>query len=293
MIEGIDIGKNRERVNMLEHANTRSGKSSSAAVPASTHEQGSAAQKSLQDGDLTTRPLGPSLANILQMQRIVGNRAVQRMLSASSRADKPVVQRQVPPAPEAVAAPAGPVAVPPAAVPAEAAGPVSAAAPAAPAAPAAAPKNAKDLKNFSNYHVVYKWLKARAAKEKKNGLFGYFDDLSAGQKMQAIKAMCDNARFPSVEKAEETMLTGVYTKTVDWDRFSEICRDAKSKDTKNYNADEARDYVSYTAIGNGRRGFRRRDGKQHPGSRESLERRRRSRSSCGRAEWAVIHVANL
>jgi hypothetical protein len=120
---------------------------------------------------------------------------------------------------------------------------------AGPAAPAAAPKTAKDLKNFSNYHVVYKWLKARAAKEKKNGLFGFFDDLSAGEKMQAIKAMCNNARFPSVEKAEETMLTGVFTKTVDWDRFSEICRDAKSRDTKNYNADEARDYASYAAIG--------------------------------------------
>ncbi|SFM12765.1 hypothetical protein SAMN03159341_11767 [Paenibacillus sp. 1_12] len=157
-------------------------------------------------------------------------------------------------APASVPAPSTQIEAAPALAPAAgAAAPTTAGPTAAPSAavipPAARPAPTKDLTSYQNYNVVYKWLKERAVKEKKAGLFGYFDDLTAGEKMSAIKVMCGNERSPSIDKVKSTMLTGIFTKTIDWDRFSEISREAKAKNITNYNADQARDYAAYTAIG--------------------------------------------
>ncbi|MCR8630403.1 hypothetical protein [Paenibacillus radicis (ex Xue et al. 2023)] len=274
---------------MFEHSKTNSAAKNTATDRTSNHKRPEE-MTAMQGSATGLKTSGLSMVNVLQMHRVIGNQAVQRMLSPTYRADKPVIQRN----PDAVAAPSpalaateeAPISVPVSAGPAP--GPVVPVAPAAPAAqslpgPAApdaaggiaapavagpvaegpagaaplgaapAPPKArqerKDLNNYSNYNVVYKWLKARADTEKKNALFGFFDDLTAGQKMSAIKTMCNNERSPTIEKVKDTMLTGVFTKTVDWDRFSEISREAKAKNIKNYNADGSRDYASYTAIG--------------------------------------------
>ncbi|TDF97954.1 hypothetical protein [Paenibacillus piri] len=243
---------------MLEHSKTNSTAKNTTTGRGPAQQQRSEEMAAMGSAS-GMRPMALSNENVLYMHRVIGNQAVQRMLSPSHRADKSAIQR----APVAVAAPplttdaseAAPAVVSgdvelgsggPALAGPAAAGP---AAPAASAEAKARPESPKDLSNFSNYHVVYKWLKARAETEKKSGLFGYFDDLSAGEKMFAIKAMCNNERSPSIEKVRDTMLTGVFTKTLDWDRFSEISREAKAKNIKNYNADGTRDYASYTAIG--------------------------------------------
>lgn len=250
---------------MVEHSSSRNRKTSGPATDRSPARQQPEALLSMQRSASGGGPFGLSAQNILHMQRVVGNQAVQRMFASSHRTDKPVIQR----AGEADAASASaatgapvPATQAPAQLEAAPAAPESAALSGAPAAvgpaqgpaavPAPAPKRGpspKDLSNFQNYHVVYKWLKARAEHEKKSALFGFFDDLSAGEKVFAIKKMCNNERSPTIEKVKDTMLTGVFTKTLDWDRFSEISREAKEKNIRNYNADEARDYASYTAIG--------------------------------------------
>jgi hypothetical protein len=268
---------------MLEHSTSRNRLVKSPLTdPTTTIQQRSDTLTAMQGSPTANRPFGRSQQNIAQMQRTVGNQAVQRMLSSSSRVDKPTIQRAVTEAaPETVAAPAAagspiaageptvaaPVAAaapvlapadsasavtPAAGVSAEpgpiAAGPVAAPGPAAPPPPAR-PAPTKDLSNYHNYNEVYKWLKGRAEKEKKAGLFGYFEDMTTGEKMSAIKAMCGNDRTPTIDKVKNTMLTGIFTKTVDWDRFSEMSREAKAKNITNYNADQARDYAAYTAIG--------------------------------------------
>lgn len=244
---------------MLEHANVKSNAVKSPSTdPFSPIQQQPSMMTSMQGNTMPNRTLGFSKENMIHMQRTVGNQAIQRMFTSSHRTGIPTIQREVTAeAPEAVAAPAveaaasNPIAAPAANVPAEAA-PVaglSAGAPAIAAPQQAGPAPTKDLKKYHNYNVVFEWFKGRAEKEKKAGLFGYFDDLTTGEKMSAIKAMCGNDRTPTIDKAKKTMLTGVFTKTVDWDRFSEICREAKAKNITNYNADQARDYASYAAIG--------------------------------------------
>ncbi|MEK3725877.1 hypothetical protein [Paenibacillus sp. FSL H8-0034] len=245
---------------MLEHANVKNS-----AVKKTSTDQVSPIQQqpsmmtSTQGSPVTNRALGFSNENMIHMQRTVGNQAIQRMFTSSHRTGSSTIQREVTAeAPETVAAPASeaaasnPIAAPATNVPAEAA-PIAGLSAGAPiiAAPSqqARPAPTKDLQKYHNYNVVFEWFKGRAEKEKKAGLFGYFDDLTTGEKMSAIKAMCGNDRTPTIDKAKKTMLTGVFTKTVDWDRFSEISREAKAKNITNYNADQARDYASYAAIG--------------------------------------------
>lgn len=163
-----------------------------------------------------------SAGHIMQLQRTVGNQAVQRMLSGiaaqgSSQRSK-TIQRDG----EAAAA------VPPR---------------------AAAPKLGADLRSKGEYYTIYKWLKSEAERAGKTALFGYFDSLDPGQKMTAIRMMANNARHPDLDKVKDTMITGLFRKSFDWNRFSEISREANQVDTANYNADKARDYASYTAIG--------------------------------------------
>lgn len=168
-----------------------------------------------------------STGHIMQLQRTVGNQAVQRMLSGMTApqgraprvqaAGADVIRRN----PEAAAA--API--------------------------AAAPKLGGDLRSMGEYYTIYKWLKAQAEKAGKTALFGFFDSLDPGQKMAAIRSMAGNARSPDLDKVKETMITGFFSKSFDWNRFSELSREAKQSDTTNYNADQARDYASYSAIG--------------------------------------------
>ncbi|MCR2805998.1 hypothetical protein [Paenibacillus soyae] len=113
----------------------------------------------------------------------------------------------------------------------------------------ATPSIPADLKGKGGYADVYGWLKEQANASKKSGLFGFFDVLSPEQKMSAIRSMAGGARSISVEAVKKIMMTGLISKSVDWDKFSVICRQAKMIDTNNYNADQDRDYASYAAIG--------------------------------------------
>ncbi|SDX39869.1 hypothetical protein [Paenibacillus sp. CF384] len=219
---------------------------------------------------------------LLQMQRASGNQAVlqkmqsgkgtimrqtgaarmgrpDRVNSPASSTVKPspaAAQAPAPAAPEQQAqeAAAAPVSAPavtastPAAPPAPAgpSGPASAAAPAA-FTPPPVPAN---LRGKAGYSEVYNWLKEQSTKEKKSALFAYFDALTPEQKMSAIRAMNGaSKRFVDLDNVKKTMVTGIISKSVDWDKFSVFARDANKTDTKNYNADTDKDYLGYTAIG--------------------------------------------
>ncbi|MDF2725517.1 MAG: hypothetical protein K0Q59_5194 [Paenibacillus sp.] len=165
-----------------------------------------------------------SARRMMQLQRTMGNQAVQRMVSGAA-APHTAIQRS----------PAAPVAAP---------------APAPQAAPQRLPASAdpKSLRSLGEYWGIYQWLKNEADASGKSALFGYFDNLSKGAKMAAIKKMADDDR-PDLYKVKEKMITGIFSKKFDWGKFSEFSREANAADTQNYNADQDRDYASYAAIG--------------------------------------------
>ncbi|WP_216651689.1 hypothetical protein [Paenibacillus sp. NEAU-GSW1] len=182
------------------------------------------------------------------MQRAVGNQAVNQMLGSrggSASGSKPPVQMQPMRPGNMFQSTTGAPRTSPA-------GPSSAgAASSQPSSPAEIPviKTPSDLKGKGGYADVYSWLKEQAQASKKSDLFGFFDALEPEQKMSAIRSMANNARTITISAVKKSMMTGIFTKSVDWDKFSVIVRDAKKMDTTNYNADQDRDYASYTAIG--------------------------------------------
>ncbi|WP_219838005.1 hypothetical protein [Paenibacillus sp. R14(2021)] len=201
-------------------------------------------------------------SSALQLQRAAGNQAVMQMNGFSGRARGGTVSGGPPPAAPA-AAPA-PAAAAPAEheaaplAPAAPAAPVAVSAPAAPpaAAAAAGPASARtapaipgNLRGKGSYGEIYSWLKELAGKDKKASLFNYFDSLTPEQKMGAIQVMVGPKNSVNVDNVKKTMFSGIISKSMDWDRFSVVSREAKKKDTTNYNADQDRDYASYTAIG--------------------------------------------
>ncbi|MDQ6423586.1 hypothetical protein RB620_29670 [Paenibacillus sp. LHD-117] len=222
-------------------------------------------------------------ADVIQLQRAGGNQAVLQLFrdraSAASRSKAPI-QRQgirasnlfqstgapssaASAVPSTVASTVPASATPASATPASAtpasaipASATSASATPASATPASAeptsiptPKIPSNLQGKGGYSEVYGWLKEQARASKKVDLFSFFDSLNPEQKMGAIRAMAGKARNITVDAVKKTMLTGIISKSVDWDKFSEISRQAKKMDTTNYNADQDRDYASYAAIG--------------------------------------------
>ncbi|GAA3413421.1 hypothetical protein ACFFNY_01930 [Paenibacillus hodogayensis] len=182
-----------------------------------------------------------SAGHIMQLQRTVGNQAVQRMLSGVAGQGR--AQRAPDRTSDGAQAADGPASARSNVIQREG----EAAAPVPPSA--AAPRTDGNLRSMGEYYTIYKWLKSEAEKAGKTALFGYFDSLDPGQKMTAIRAMAGNARHPDLDKVKDTMITGFFRKSFDWNRFSEVSREANQTDTVNYNADQARDYASYTAIG--------------------------------------------
>ncbi|MFF2093020.1 hypothetical protein [Paenibacillus sp. NPDC058174] len=185
-----------------------------------------------------------SPAEIMQLQRAVGNQAVNQMYSSrSASSSRPPVQRQGIRASNLFQSTETP-----------ARSPQPDSATAAPAAPAPVreiptPQIPGDLKGKGGYSEVYSWLKQQAQASKKSGLFSFFDSLQPEQKMSAIRSMAGNPRNITVDAVKKSMMTGIFTKSVDWDKFSVISRETKKMDTRNYNADQDRDYASYTATG--------------------------------------------
>lgn len=222
-------------------------KSSASPAPAS---RASSAAPSMAPGQALSS-IGPgtmSPENVMQLQKAAGNQAVLQLFrdrGAPSIGLKPPIQRQTEQTDSATASPPSAEAVG-----AESAGP-STATPAASSWRAALPKTkiGNDLQGMGSYKSVYGWLKEQAGTDKKTALFGYFDALKTDQKISAIKAMAGNARNVDVAAVKKVMLSGIISKSVDWDKFSVICREAKKIDTNNYNADQDRDYASYAAIG--------------------------------------------
>ncbi|WP_042167896.1 hypothetical protein [Paenibacillus gorillae] len=186
-----------------------------------------------------------SPAEIMQLQRSVGNQAVNQMYSSrSASSSRPPVQRQGIRASNLFQSTE---------TPARSSQPASAsAAPAAAQPPARAiptPQIPGDLQGKGGYSQVYSWLRQQAHASKKSGLFSFFDSLQPQQKMSAIRSMAGNPRNITVDAVKKSMMTGIFSKSVDWDKFSVISRETKKMDTKNYNADQDRDYASYTATG--------------------------------------------
>lgn len=95
--------------------------------------------------------------------------------------------------------------------------------------------------------AIESWLQAQAVKDKKSDLFGYFASLSPMTRKMALFAISGGKGAPSLAKAKKH-ITGLLG-SVDWDKFSHIVRTVNSEQTKNYNEDTTRDYVTYTAIG--------------------------------------------
>ncbi len=111
------------------------------------------------------------------------------------------------------------------------------------------PQIAANLAGEAGYAEVYGWLKEQANASKKSALFGFFDALIPEQKMSAIRSMAGGSGSITIDAVKKIMLTGIIFKSVDWDKFSIICRQAKLIDTTDHNADKQRDYASYAAIG--------------------------------------------
>lgn len=222
---------------MSFHSHSPNQSKSTASSSHSQHEASPTATSEYGTG--STRGLPMSAAYIMQLQRTVGNQAVQRMMSGitaqrteqrtnsrtnvkkqaveqpslgSSTSLSDIVQRNVQQG-------------------------------------VAAPKTDGQLRNMGEYYSIYKWLKSVAEKAGKTALFGYFDNLDPGQKITAIRIMANNDKSPDLGKVQDAMITGFIRKSFNWDRFSEAAREANQADTANYNADQSRDYASYAAIG--------------------------------------------
>ena len=179
---------------------------------------------------------------IMQMQKAVGNKAVMQMLgeeraAPTGRARSNAIYGRPG---EAVQGRPGNMRPPIAPV---------AAAPAAPSPPIAVqiPGN---LQGKGQYHAIYSWLQGEAQKSKKESLFGFFDALSPQQKMAAIDIMA-GSKSPELGSIQSKMVTGLISKSLNWDRFSVAAREAKSINTTNYNADTSGDYAGYTLTGSG------------------------------------------
>ncbi|TNJ67020.1 hypothetical protein FE784_07420 [Paenibacillus hemerocallicola] len=231
---------------MVFHSQSPNHHPKSASPVSSSHSQHEVESTgSAELGEGVSRGLPLSAGHIMQLQRTIGNQAVQRMLSgitaqsAEQRANDRKINRMQAAGQQSVGSTTAHSAV------IRRAGEAAAAVPQS----AAAPRTPGDLRNKGEYHTIYKWLKSEAERSGKTALFGYFDSLDPGQKMTAIRLMADNARYPDLSKVKETMITGFIRKSFDWNRFSEVSREANKTDTANYNADQARDYASYAAIG--------------------------------------------
>lgn len=223
---------------MSEYAND----SRSQAKPQAAHAEGELVRAQVQRGGTLDSPPARNLSlPLMQLQRTVGNQALQRMLSSSAR--HPAVMQRVQVAPPQLSTPNSRAK---AALDAAAARSAPAAMPAPPKPAAAKAETPKDLSNFHNYHSVYQWLQKEAKQAERESLFGFFDALSPKAKMHAIRLICGGEA--DLGKAKSAMLKGLFSKSVDWDKFSEISRTAKEKDVKNYNKDQAHDYASYAAI---------------------------------------------
>jgi hypothetical protein len=96
--------------------------------------------------------------------------------------------------------------------------------------------------------AIASWLKAEAAKDKKDALYGYFDALGPMSKKIAINLFAGGSGPPTLAKAKKH-ITGLLGRSIDWDKFSTIVRAVSSKNTKDYNADKDRDYATYASIG--------------------------------------------
>ncbi|MBD2868161.1 hypothetical protein [Paenibacillus arenilitoris] len=105
-----------------------------------------------------------------------------------------------------------------------------------------------EAKSEVGSQAITSWLKSEAAKDKKTDLFAFFEGLSPMTQKIAVNLFAGGSGAPSLAKAKKNM-TGLLGFSVDWDKFSTIVRTLQGKDTKNYNEDTERDYVTYAATG--------------------------------------------
>ncbi|CAM4366102.1 hypothetical protein FHS16_002814 [Paenibacillus endophyticus] len=92
--------------------------------------------------------------------------------------------------------------------------------------------------------AIASWLKAEAAKDKKSDLFAFFEALSTTEQ-KIVTHLCSGGTGSSSLSKAKKHITGFTGRSVDWDKFSKIVRTVKGQNTKNYNDDTDRDYVTY------------------------------------------------
>ncbi|CAG7638893.1 hypothetical protein PAESOLCIP111_03988 [Paenibacillus solanacearum] len=109
----------------------------------------------------------------------------------------------------------------------------------------------RSLRNLG-YGEIYQWLVYKANRQGKAPLLGFFDGLTVLQQIEAIKKMAGTTGKPSLDVFTDKMSTRnnmLFKKTVDWDKFSVACREAKKLRTDDVTADTAGDYAGYAATG--------------------------------------------
>ncbi|MDQ0061806.1 hypothetical protein [Paenibacillus harenae] len=92
--------------------------------------------------------------------------------------------------------------------------------------------------------AIESWIAAEAAKDKKTALHGFYTAFGPMQRKIAINLFAGGSGAPSLAKAKKH-LTGIFGRSIDWDKFSKIVRTVNSQKTQNYNEDTDRVYVTY------------------------------------------------
>ncbi|MFD2671276.1 hypothetical protein [Marinicrinis sediminis] len=112
-----------------------------------------------------------------------------------------------------------------------------------------APPSNRTVLHELGFGAYYDWLKYKANKQEKTDLFSFFDKLSPAEQVEAIKLMA-GSDAPDFSKFTDNMSTrSKLVKRVNWDKFSEDCRKAKSMRTENYNEDGYMDQAYYAGVG--------------------------------------------
>ncbi|WP_209810325.1 hypothetical protein [Ammoniphilus resinae] len=110
----------------------------------------------------------------------------------------------------------------------------------------------RPLRSYENYSKILDWLEAKAEKQEKKNLLQYFYRLSVKQQKAAIIKMAGSNK-PSVDQFSGKMSTrnmsDLFKKTVDWEKFSAVCREVQQLKIDDDSGDGAQDYARYGIAG--------------------------------------------
>ncbi len=116
-------------------------------------------------------------------------------------------------------------------------------------------KMRKLSENMSAINVISNYFKEKAAKDKKTKLFEYFNSMDKFAQELAIKTMAGGDERPTLEKVKKNMKSGFIFRSINWDKFSEISREASRRNMEDHLQKTKYDYsnigsaVASTAVG--------------------------------------------